>query len=198
MAIAKEIWDKAKFLFELNKSLNEIEAETGINRTSVGKKANKEGWIKGKNLQLKSDILVFEKEKSTLENKKSTLVEKVAELNDFEITLFDGIVEDEVKHKSIIFSTQTLALVRNNQILTKNTKTVMLKVAQYGENGKSSEDYEPFEVPLSTTDVKEAIESTDKASITLGVSQRHAPKTDINNNNNQQNNEQKVIKVEYS
>ena len=42
MAIAKEIWDKAKFLFELNKSLNEIEAETGINRTSVGKKANKD------------------------------------------------------------------------------------------------------------------------------------------------------------
>lgn len=190
MAISKELWDKAKFLFELNKSLNEIEAETGINRTTIGKKANKEGWIKGKNLQLKTDIVEYETEKSTLDNKKSTLVEKVSQLSDFEITLFDGIVENEVKHKSIIFSTQTLALIRNNQILTKNTKTVMLKVAQYNNDGqRSGEQYEPYEVELSPSDIKEVIDSTDKAAITLKVADRHAPKQDINLTNAQQNNE---------
>lgn len=192
MAISKELWDKAKFLFELGKSLNDIERDTQINRTSVGKKANKEGWIKGKNLQLKSEIVDFEIEKSTLDKKKSTLIEKVAQLNDFEITLFDGIVENEVKHKSIIFSTQTLALIRNNQILTKNTKTVMLKVAQYNNEGqRSGEEYEPYEVGLSPSDIKEVIESTDKAAITLKVADRHAPKNTIEMNN--QNN---IITVE--
>lgn len=193
MAIAKEIWGKAKFLFELGKSLSEIETETGINRTSVGKKAKKEGWIKGKNLQLKTDIIGIEEENSTLQEKKSTVVEKVAQLSEFEITILDDVVQNELQHKSLVFSTSSLALIRNNQILTKNKKTVMLKVGQFIEGQKVGEDHEPYEIDLSPSDVKEIVDSTDKASITLGVNQRHAPKIDINNNNNQQNNHIEIV-----
>jgi len=188
MAIKKELWDKAKFYFELGDSLGDIRLKTGIDRTTISKKAKKEGWIKQKNQQLKSDIVEFDEENSTLVEKKSTLVEKVAQLSDFEITMLDNIIENEEGSKSLIFSTQSLALIRNNQLLTKNKKTVMLKVAQYGAEGqRSGEDYEPYEVDLSPSDIKECIESTDKASITLGVSQRHAPKIEVNNTNAQQN-----------
>ena len=66
MAIKQAIWAEAKVLFEVGKSLNQIEAATGINRTSVGKKAKKEGWEKGKNLQLILDDVRVRTEKSTL------------------------------------------------------------------------------------------------------------------------------------
>ena len=46
MAIAQENWDLAKALFMAGKSLNQIAKETGINRSTVGKKAQKENWNK--------------------------------------------------------------------------------------------------------------------------------------------------------
>ena len=49
MAISQEIWDKAKALFEQGLSLSDIELETGINRTSISKKAKNENCSKSKN-----------------------------------------------------------------------------------------------------------------------------------------------------
>ena len=46
MAIKKEIWDKAKLLFEYGKSLSEIQKETGINRSTISKKSKEESWQK--------------------------------------------------------------------------------------------------------------------------------------------------------
>ena len=40
-------WEKAKTLFELGKSLTEIQNETGIDRSNVNKRAKSEGWRKG-------------------------------------------------------------------------------------------------------------------------------------------------------
>ena len=42
-----EQWERAKTLFELGKSLSEIQNETGIDRSYVNKKALKEKWSKG-------------------------------------------------------------------------------------------------------------------------------------------------------
>lgn len=199
MAHSKEAWAEAKFLFELDNSLNDIHAKTGIDRTAVSKKAKKEGWEKGKNQQLKSEIVRFEKEKSTLEAKKSTLVEKVSTLNDFEITMLDGIVEKETDSKSLIFSTQALAIIRNNQILTSNKKTVMLKVQQFSSEGvRQGENYEPFEVPLSSSDIKECVDSTHRAGQSLGVIEQFAPKNDVKlavQNNTQYMSETEVMKA---
>lgn len=47
MAIDKEIWNKAKALFEQGLSLSQIELETNINKTSISKQAKKENWEKG-------------------------------------------------------------------------------------------------------------------------------------------------------
>ena len=44
----------------------------------------------------------------------------------------------------------------------------------------------------SPDDIKTIIEASDRASLTLGVNPRFAPKTDINLSNNQQNNDNKL------
>lgn len=193
MAISKDIWDKAKVMYELGHTLGDISNTLEIDKGGLSRKAKKENWVQGKNQQLKSDIIEYEHQKSTLEEKKSTLIEKLSTLENYEITIFDKIIENELNHKSLVFSTQTLALVRNNQILTKNTKTVMLKTGEYIEGKKVDDRYEPYEVELSPTDIKEIIDSTDKASITLKVNERFAPKVEVNNNNNQQNIEPPTI-----
>lgn len=46
MAISKELWDKARLLFEHGESLNEIAKQTGINKSTISKKAKEFGWAK--------------------------------------------------------------------------------------------------------------------------------------------------------
>ena len=48
MAISKERWAKAKLLFEHGKPLSEIAEETGIDKSTVSKKAKAENWTKNK------------------------------------------------------------------------------------------------------------------------------------------------------
>lgn len=47
MAISKEIWGKAQALFELGNSLSMIADVTGIDKSSISKKAKSQGWIQG-------------------------------------------------------------------------------------------------------------------------------------------------------
>ena len=196
MAHSQEQWDKAKFLFELGTPLSDIQEETGISKGQISKRSKRDGWEKEtEKKHLKSEIVEFEREKETLEAKKETIVSKLCRLEDFEITLMDKIVEKEVEHKSLVFSTQSLALVRNNQILTKNKKTVLLKGSEYADGKRIGDTYEPYEVPLSPSDIKETIDSTHKAGQSLGVIEQFAPKTTIENTNAQQTNidEKRVV-----
>ena len=77
MAYSKEQWDKAKALFELGMSLQDIADELEFkDRTAISKKAKAQGWEKAKNQQLKAEIKAIDKEKSTLDAKINTTVEK--------------------------------------------------------------------------------------------------------------------------
>jgi len=174
MAIDKEIWNKARALFEQGLSLSQIELETNINKTSISKQAKKENWEKAKIQQLKADIKAIDKEKSTLDVKINTTVEKLSKLSDFEITILEEQIQDETGIKSLVFSTANLAIIRANQMLTKNTKTIMSKVDYFEDGKKIMSDYVEKEIPLTMNDYKESMELTDKASITLGINPRHA------------------------
>lgn len=186
MAYSQEQWDRAKALFEQGLSLYEIHLETEIDRSTISRKAKKDNWTKSKTQQLKSDIIEIEKQKSTLDAKINSTVENLATLSDFEITILDQQIQSETGIKSLIFSTANLALIRNNQLLTKNKKTVLTKEVIYNNEGKPLKAImTPIEMELNPTDIKEIIEGTDKASITLGVNQRHS-NTVINNANAQQ------------
>lgn len=66
MAIKPEIWAKAKVEFEGGKTLTEISFSTGIDKSTISKKAKSDGWQKGKNQQLIIDEARVLAEKSTL------------------------------------------------------------------------------------------------------------------------------------
>ncbi|MCD6433570.1 MAG: hypothetical protein J7L21_05975 [Sulfurimonas sp.] len=54
MAISQDIWDKAKALFEMGKSLSDIAKETGISKGQISKKSKVEVWKKETMKQLVS------------------------------------------------------------------------------------------------------------------------------------------------
>lgn len=181
MAYKPEQWARARALFELGRSLGEIEADCGITKGQLSKRSRRDGWEKetGKT-SLKSDIVEFERKKETLDAEKETLIRRVSSLNAFEITILDELVTNEKGLKSLIFSAQTLAVVRANEALTRGSKTALLKVGQYDSKGnRVGEVYEPYEVPLDASEIRNHVEAIDKAAITLKVAERHAPKQDI-------------------
>lgn len=47
MAISADLWVQARSLFEIGKTLRDIQAATGINFGSLSRKAKAEGWVKG-------------------------------------------------------------------------------------------------------------------------------------------------------
>lgn len=175
MAIDKEIWNKAKALFEQGLSLSQIELETNINKTSISKQAKKENWEKAKIQQLKADIKAIDKEKSTLDAKINTTVEKLSKLSDFDITILDEQIQDETGRKSLLFSTANLSLIRKNQMLTKNTKQVVEYETHYSDDGKPlMKSPKTIEIELSPADYKAIDEGIDRNAITLEHAPRHA------------------------
>ncbi|MFV7791260.1 hypothetical protein ACNO6Z_10465 [Aliarcobacter lanthieri] len=201
MAYSQEIWQKAKTLFELGKSLQDIACECGIkDRTSITKRAKKENWIKFEIQQLKSDIIDYEEQNSTLDEKKSTLVEKLANLSDFKgVTTIQKVVEDEIGRKSLLFSTATLSLIRKNQLLTKNTKQVIAYETIYSDTGKPiSKKPVAVDVELDANDIRVLDEGTDKNAITTELAKRHSnSQINVNTQNNLENNTQNNIVVQW-
>lgn len=181
MAYSKEVWQKAKVLRESGKSLGDVELLTGINKSSIQRKEKKDNWIVGKTQQLKSDIIEVEKQNATILQQKATIREKIATLEDYEIVYLDELIQDEEKIKSALFSTVALNIARVNQNLQKNTKLEKVSV------GDGVQHFE--EVGLGSSDYKNHQETLDKASITLGINQRHSnSQVNIQNTNAQQTN----------
>lgn len=190
MAYSKAQWDRAKFLFELGYSLREIEEDCDISHVQISRKAKQNGWEKVTEKQsIKADVIAIEKENVTIQAKKVTVSQRVATLSDFEITILDEKVTQETGLSSLILNTQALAVIRANESLTRGTKTVMLKERQYSSEGVPiGEEYTPYDVALDSSDIKNHVEAVDKASLTLKVNDRHAPKNDISLTNAVQNN----------
>jgi DNA invertase Pin-like site-specific DNA recombinase len=66
VAINSHTWQQAKAMFEGGSSLSEIADKTGINRSTVSKKAKCQAWQKAKNGQLITDDVKIAIDKSTL------------------------------------------------------------------------------------------------------------------------------------
>lgn len=194
MAYSPEQWRRAKFLFELGHSLREIEADCKISSGQIGKMSRKEQWKKDTNKQqIKSDIMALDKKKDTLDREKDTLLNKIATLDDFEITILDEkTTVDGVK--GFVLSTATLSLIRKNQMLTKNKKQVVEYETTYSDDGKPLQKTPiVVDMELSPSDLKSLDEGIDKNAITLDVAPRHAS-NQVNIQNNQSVEPVKIIR----
>ncbi|MDD3443164.1 MAG: hypothetical protein PHW89_07870 [Sulfurimonas denitrificans] len=189
MAYSEKQWQEAKALFELGKSPQEIADKVGFkSRDTVNKKAIKENWEKNKILHQKAELIELEEKNSTIQEENSTMVEKLANLEDYQITILKETVESELKRKSILLSTANLSLIRKNQLLTKNKKTVIEMETIYSDEGKPLKKTPvEIEIELSPNDLKTLDEGIDKNAITLELAQRHASsQVNIQNTNAQQ------------
>ena len=161
MAISQDKWEKAKTLFESGKlSLSEISKQTGIDKSSISKKAKIQQWSSVEN----SDYIDA---KVLIATKKSTLpMEKINTLDD--------VANDIIRRKNLIFNI-------TEKILHKIDKSVSQTAPVLDEEGKKigQED-----LLIDSKSAKEYIDAIDKASITLGINQRHAnSQVNISNTN---------------
>ena len=155
MAISKELWAKARTLYETNQySLAQISEKTGIDKSTISKKAKIQQWSSVENL----DYI----------EAKTTLAVKKSKLNQQEINTLDEVADEVVRRQNLVYGFQEKAIKKAGDMLEG------IDAAQ---------------------DLKHLVDAVDKASITLKVSDRHAPKTEINNTNATQNNNS--LKVEF-
>ena len=155
MAISQDKWDKARTLFESGKlSLSEIATQTGIDKSSISKKAKIQQWSSVENSDyIDAKVLIYEK-KSTLP------IEKINTLDD--------IANNIIRRKNLVYNASEKALVKLTGLI---------------------DDIDEAQ------DMKHIVDAIDKASITLGVNQRHASSAVINNANVQQNNQPTQINI---
>lgn len=86
------------------------------------------------------------------------------------VKAFDDEVKEQLHYKGLIYGNASKALNKLNTMIDEVDNAM---------------------------DLKTLIDANDRASLTLKVNERHAPKQDINLTNAQQNNENKIIKVVY-
>lgn len=168
MAISQDLWNKAKEYFEAGLSLTDIVDRTGISKSQISKKATKENWEKGnEKKQLISQAV-------EVAIKKETLKETALEVH-------NELVNEQLRLKSLVFKATEKIIKKATDILDNN------KVVDRVSVGDGVQQFEPRE--LNTTDLKNLSDTIDKASITLGVNQRHSnSQINVNTQNNIQTN----------
>jgi len=154
MAYSDDMWQKAKTLFEAGLSLSQISQKTGIDKSSISKKAKIQLWKSGEH----SDYI----------EAKAKIVEKKSTLSVEKINILDEIADEAIANKRLVYGVAQKALQKASTLLDQ------------------SEDM---------NELKTAVELADRASLTLGVNPRHAPKVEIQNTNAQQNNQPTQIIV---
>lgn len=164
MAYSQEKWDKAKGFFEAGLTLSQIKEKTGIDRSAISRKAKKQQWQQGKN----SDYI---------EAKEIIATKKATESNT-SIVCADEVADDNIRRKNLIYGL-------TEKILNNIDNTISETVTIEDEEGNEIEK----PISLDSKSAKEYIEAIDKASVTLGVNQRHAnSQVNIQNTNAQQTN----------
>jgi len=179
MAYTKEQWDKAKGFYEAGISLSNIKEKTSIARNTISQRAKREQWEHGKNVDyIEAKELIAEK-KGTISDKREQVFLNCA----------DEVADDKIRRKGLVFGGVEKALKKMNDIIEHGYVEEKINV---GDGMQKFEDRK-----LNATDIKNALDGYDKASVTLGVNERFSSsQTQINNNNNQQtNNEIKRVTI---
>ena len=165
MAISQEVWNKAKEYFEAGLSLSEIVLRTEISKAQISKKSKLENWQKGN-------------EKKQLIAQAIEVATKKETLNETALIVHNEIVNEQLRRQNLVFNASEKLLVKATQMIDKNQTVDKINI------GAGIQQIEPRE--LDSSDLKNLADTIDKASITLGVNQRHSnSQININNENNQ-------------
>jgi len=164
MAYSKEQWERTKAYFESGQySLSEIQEKTGISKSKISEKSKKEQWERGRNAD-------YIEAKKTLAIKKGT--EKGTTLQ-----VLDDISDEVINNEKLCFDVTQSALRQLKEISDIGVKEVLVTSKVGGDTIVEKET-----IAMTPYDYESIINAADKASITLRVNQRHAPKSDVNVN----------------
>jgi hypothetical protein len=162
-------WEDIKKHYEAGMSQAQIVLEFECPKSSLSEKINKEKWTQSEQVKtyIKGSIEVNEQ--------KANLIEQDVRI----LEIADNIISEETRRRGLVFNL-------TEKILNNIDKTISEEIEIKDDKGKV---IEKKEMSLDSKSAKEYIEAIDKASITLGVNQRHSnSQVQINNTNAQQNN----------
>ena len=102
--------------------------------------------------------------------------------NPHEINTIEKVVEERVKASNVIYDlTSDILEGLSKSVKAGKAQKVVIEGQGMGATMANVIDYD-----MQPEHYKQAMDTVDKASITLNVNQRHAPKAEINNSNNTQ------------
>lgn len=116
-------------------------------------------------------------------------------LSDEEMTAITNTAQNEAFSKGLIYNATQMNLIRTMEYLNKNQKLEKINV------GDGVQNFEP--VGLGADDFKQCQDTIDKASLTLGINQRHSSQnisvntqTNVQANINQLSDEELALEAE--
>lgn len=149
-------WEDIKKHYEAGMSQAEIVLNFECPKSSLSEKINKEGWTQ--NEQVKAYI----KGSIEVNEQKSNLIEQDVRI----VEIADSIVDEHSRRRNLVFNATELLVKRATTMIKENKTTDKISV------GAGIQQIEPRE--LDSSDLKNLADTIDKASITLGVNQRHS------------------------
>ena len=182
MAHSQESWENAKAMFGTGQSLTVIESATGISKGQISKKSKKENWQKEtlKNLAKREvHTIITQKE---IQKEKETL-------SNVERKHYDTLLLTEIQSKNLALNANHLLLQKIYDSVDDGTRDEKVNagdgIQQIEPIRHNANDFNSFAKAIQTT--------TDN----LGITQRHAPKIDINNTNASQTNIDKNLSISF-
>jgi len=176
MAISKEKWLEVQGYYEAGLSLAKIKDKTGVDRSTISKKAKNQQWQHGRN----TDYI----------EAKELIVEKKSTENQHLLNCADIVADDNIRRKNLIFG--------NAELMASKVPDILESFTKKDKDEETGEVTSEFLMP--SKDFKELAEANDKLSITLGVNDRHAnSKVEVNTqNNNHSNSEISITRLKQS
>lgn len=164
-------WEDIKKHYEAGMSQAEIVLNFECPKSSLSERINKEGWVQ--NEQVKAYI----KGSIEVNEQKSNLIEQDVRI----VEIADSIVDEHSRRRNLVFNATELLVKRATTMIKENKTTDKISVRA------GIQQIEPRE--LDSSDLKNLADTIDKASITLGVNQRHSnSQVNIQNTNAVQTN----------
>lgn len=106
-------------------------------------------------------------------------------LSDEQMNAIMNTAKDELYNKGLVTNASQLNLVRTMEHLANNKKVEIVKLNNYVDGRLDSQTVDLVEVGLGSDDFKHCQDTIDKASLTLGVNQRHSnSQINVNTQNN--------------
>ena len=164
-------WEDIKKHYEAGMSQAEIVLNFECPKSSLSEKINKEGWTQ--NEQVKAYI----KGSIEVNEQKANLIEQDVRI----VEIADSIVDEHSRRRNLVFNATELLVKRATTMIKENKTTDKISV------GAGIQQIEPRE--LDSSDLKNLADTIDKASLTMGVNQRHSnSQVNIQNTNAVQTN----------